>query len=276
MFFRKVGITYLHYLHPVKLYIEYFVKNLISICFKPLQLDPIQRQGVLEGIPKHIYMCCKDKKTVPSYVVSAWQVLNPHYKVHLYDDNECVDFLLSAYSLKHAEVFRAISDGPIKADFWRLCVLNHYGGVYTDIDIKPLVPIDSFLDPHCSFMTTLRKYEFLLNPHFIASVRNEEILSQSITKYISYHDTKTAYTYWSWSIIFIMQPIFNKICGFIVREGTYAIHGKMYQLITEDLSVFNLVFNRYAAFNSYRQKPVLKTRYDSYSESLHAFKPERI
>lgn len=38
-------------------------------------------------------------------------------------------------------LYNQIKVGAIKADFWRVCILYKYGGVYSDIDIKPVSSI---------------------------------------------------------------------------------------------------------------------------------------
>ena len=67
-------------------------------------------------------------------------------EIKFYDDNDCLNFLNQEYSQKHVDVFNFLADGPIKADFWRACILYKYGGVYADIDIEPLLPIKDIIE----------------------------------------------------------------------------------------------------------------------------------
>ena len=53
-----------------------------------------------------------------------------------------------------------------------LCILYIYGGVYSDIDIEPLVPIKDFLEKDVDFLTCDSVQYNYLNPHFIISVKN--------------------------------------------------------------------------------------------------------
>ena len=62
-------------------------------------------------------------------------------KSELYDNKMCEDFLLNNYSEEHKNIFNYIKHGPIKADFWRICIINKFGGLYVDSDIMPLKPL---------------------------------------------------------------------------------------------------------------------------------------
>lgn len=100
------------------------------------------------NVPRTIYMCCKDKNNIPNKVIENWKKLNPEYKIFLYDDNECIDYLKNnkLYGSDYAEFFEKIPYGPIKADLWRLCILYENGGVYSDIDVEPYRSIDEIID----------------------------------------------------------------------------------------------------------------------------------
>ena len=87
-------------------------------------------------IPKIIYMCHKVLDKIEIYSKN-WKNLNPEYEIKLYDDELCKKFLLDEYSQLHLDIFNFLKDGPIKADFWRICILNKYGGLYIDADIEP-------------------------------------------------------------------------------------------------------------------------------------------
>ena len=49
-------------------------------------------------IPKVIYQTYKDKN-VPPIVKERWLKLNPEYEYHLYDDNDCYNFLIKYYRI---------------------------------------------------------------------------------------------------------------------------------------------------------------------------------
>ena len=95
-------------------------------------------------IPKDIYMCYKDLQTIQKYSKN-WKKLNPDWKIKLYDDKRCRKFLLEKCGPLYLDIFDYVIDGPIKADFWRLCILNKFGGLYIDADIEPIKPLNTYI-----------------------------------------------------------------------------------------------------------------------------------
>ena len=154
------------------------------------------------SIPKVIYMC--DKTLIHIQIYSQnWKRLNPEYEIKLYDDKLCEEFLLNKFSQLHCDIFKFIPDGPIKADFWRICILYKYGGIYIDADNEPLVPINSYLED-VDFVTCSSFWDemnFNFNPNFIAAKKNDKILLSCINDYIKYYNNHLNYTYWGWSIM---------------------------------------------------------------------------
>ena len=129
--------------------------------------------------PKNIYICNKTKN-IPTYIINNWKKLNPDYNIIIYDDNDCINFLKKEYDQRYVDLFNKIKDGPIKADFWRICILYKYGGIYSDLDIKPIVPISKFLKKNINFLTCINNDKTGLNPHFIISKANNELLLKCI------------------------------------------------------------------------------------------------
>ena len=91
----------------------------------------------------------------PPAVLSAmahqWRTLNLRWGYRLYNDVECVAFLRRVCGSRAAAASKTLKRGAFKADLFRYCYLYSRGGVYVDIDAKPLQPLDAFLSPHESF-----------------------------------------------------------------------------------------------------------------------------
>ena len=130
-------------------------------------------------IPKVIYLTYKTKN-IPDYIIPNLQKLYPEYEIKLYDNMDCIDFLRKEYDETYVDIFNYIKDGPIKSDFWRVCVLNKYGGIYSDIDIDHRVAIDDILDKDVTFLTCVSNNPFSINPHFIVSTANNIVLQKCI------------------------------------------------------------------------------------------------
>lgn len=175
-------------------------------------------------IPKVIYQTYKDKN-VPPIIKERWLKLNPEYEYHLYDDNDCYNFLIKYYTKEHADFFKyKIKDGPIKSDFWRVCILYQFGGIYADIDIVPNVPINEFVDSDTTLYTCITDSKLdsnNLNPHFIATIPKNPLILDCINIYIR-EKINTEYSYLDWSITTILYNIItNFLNNYNLKEDKY-------------------------------------------------------
>jgi hypothetical protein len=229
--------------------------------------DEIQLQ-----IPKRIYICHKNINCL-TMTHNKWKKLNPNYEIYLFDDFMSEQFLLNQYSQLHYNVFKFIPDGPIKSDFWRLCILYKYGGIYVDADIHPLIPIDNYLIPTSDFVTCITKANRNFNPHFIAVKKKEHILQLCINEYIEmYNNKRHLYDYWKWSIVHIINKYLNTLRNpkistvvFKNKKFQFFIETTNYYLRSPSLHDYYCVFNNVRLFNS---------RYINYHPYEHQFKNE--
>ncbi len=166
----------------------------------------INMNNMNNNIPKKIFLCYKNKN-IPEETKKRWLNLNPDYEVFIYDNNDCIDFLRKYFTKEYVEIFNYLKDGPIKADFWRICILYIYGGVYCDIDVKPLVPIKDFMEDGVNFLTCASIAYEDLNPHIIICPPKHKILEDCINIYLQKYRNREAYAYWDWSIVNIMVKV---------------------------------------------------------------------
>ena len=167
-------------------------------------------------IPKNIYICFKHKR-LPPKVMANWKRLNPDYNVFLFDDKDCIRFLMQYYGPRFVHIFNSIPDGAIKSDFWRVCILYKLGGVYADADIEPLKPIKEFVNPGIHMLTCHSMWNpsrpstgpDTFNPHFIICEAGSPILRHCITSYLKLASSKTMYNYWLWSVTGVMAAAFR-------------------------------------------------------------------
>ena len=96
-------------------------------------------------IPKCIYLTYKNSN-IPNKFLQRWKDLNNDYEIKFYDDNDCFEFIRNNFGEDYSSYFSEIKIGPYKADFWRLCILYVNGGIYSDIDIVPHVPINKIIE----------------------------------------------------------------------------------------------------------------------------------
>ena len=218
----------------------------------------------MTNFPKVIYFCNKSLNSMEKYA-SNWKKINPEYEIKLYDDNLCEQFLLNEYGQLHLDIFRFITDGPIKADFWRVCILHKYGGIYSDIDNQPLVPIKDFLDDSVDFVTCSSYWVFNFNPNFIVSNKNNPILEKCINWYINKFLTKSPYSYWGWSVMQTFTDVLV-INNYNKNEGIYDYNNMKIQIIKECSGT-----NHYDAHNIYKNQRIFNNRYQSWDSNTHSF-----
>lgn len=212
----------------------------------------------MKKIPKIIYLTYKTKD-IPSNIIPTWQKLNPDYKVELYDDLDCINFLLDNYGQKYVDIFNYIEDGPIKSDFFRVCLLYKCGGIYSDIDIEPLVPINDFIEDNVDFVTCS-------NPQFICCKKNNDIIKSCVDKYVEKYDKKDKYSYWNWSILNILKPYIAEKIGKIKNESylTKDKNDNTYQIIKEVNPKNNKPFRRHNLYCEYNGKKIFRSKTNNY------------
>jgi len=207
--------------------------------------------------PKVIYFCNKTIGNNEIISSNNWKILNPDYEIKLYDDDLCQKFLLEEYSQLHSDIFNFIPDGPIKADFWRVCIINKYGGLYVDADINPIVSLSNYVEKNDDFVSCISMYfniyidEWQLNPHIILSDKNNYYLYDCMNKYIElYKNHKEEYNYWNWSICRIMKIPYIKQ----KKSQILLLNNQKYKFLIE--TDYNTC--------KYNDEIVLYNRYDEY------------
>ena len=219
-------------------------------------------------IPKNIFFCYKSKKNL-HYYIDNWSKLNPDYSIELFDDKECAQFLLEEYGEIHYAVFNYIPDGPIKADFWRVCILFKRGGFYSDIDNEPLVSIEDFLDNEADFLlcsSYWKREEYLFNPNFLMAKKGDLVLKKCIDWYTESFELHVVYDYWFWSIVRIMT-IHLKLNDFDSKDGVYMSGRTKVQVLREVKGL-----THYDDHNVYKKMRVLNNRYKDWDYKRHEFK----
>lgn len=69
--------------------------------------------------------------------VSAIKQNNPRFKYHLFDDDDCREFIQTNFDASVLDAYDRLIPGAYKADLWRYCILYKLGGIYLDIKYEP-------------------------------------------------------------------------------------------------------------------------------------------
>ena len=76
-----------------------------------------------------------------------WLERSPGWAYRLMDDAEAREFVQDCYGGEVARTYDAFPLGVMRADFWRVLILHHRGGLYTDTDTAPLAPPGEWVLP---------------------------------------------------------------------------------------------------------------------------------
>lgn len=91
-------------------------------------------------IPKKVYMTW-NTKLLPSKMneyVELMKTQNEDYEFHIYDDDDCIEFLKTNFPPIILQTYISLLPGAYKADLWRYAILFTYGGIYIDIKFVSL------------------------------------------------------------------------------------------------------------------------------------------
>jgi mannosyltransferase OCH1-like enzyme len=226
--------------------------------------------NTINKFPDVIYFCNKSIGENERNAVNNWKKLNPEYEIKLYDDEMCKAFLLEHFGKLHCDIFDFLKDGPIKADFWRVCILYIYGGIYSDIDNKPLVAIRDFVEPDvdfliCSSVANIPPLSFNFNPNLIMCCKGNEILKRSIDWYIQKYNAKIPYAYWDYSVVRSITDVLH-IDNYKKQDGIYYVDGMKIQILKEVYGA-----SVYDAHNIYKSVKIFYNRYENWNHSQHKF-----
>lgn len=89
-------------------------------------------------IPLNIFQTWYTTK-LPYYMqknVDKLRENNPQFKYHLYNDEECRDFIDKYFDDSVLNAYDKLVPGAYKADLWRYCVLYIHGGIYLDMKMR--------------------------------------------------------------------------------------------------------------------------------------------
>ena len=97
----------------------------------------LQQHLINQIIPLHVYQTWYTKNLPPIMHARREKLkqLNPAFTFHLYDDDDCSEFIKKHFTIQVVNAYNSLIPGAYKADLWRCCVLFVNGGIYMDIKL---------------------------------------------------------------------------------------------------------------------------------------------
>lgn len=97
-------------------------------------------------IPKIVHFTWKtqDPPGEMGRYYDGWKRLHPGWDIRLWTDASMREFVATDYP-ELLEIYDAYPRNIQRADSFRYMVLNRFGGIYSDLDVEPLLPVDELL-----------------------------------------------------------------------------------------------------------------------------------
>ncbi|KAK4232953.1 hypothetical protein C8A03DRAFT_19873 [Achaetomium macrosporum] len=116
------------------------------------RLPPASSEILIPRQIWQIFFAPPDVKTLDkgSTYASDWISMAPGYLYTLVGDEDAAAFVDSSFASSRPDVaatFHALKNPGQKSDFLRYLLLWHRGGTYSDMDTRPLVPVEDWLLP---------------------------------------------------------------------------------------------------------------------------------
>jgi mannosyltransferase OCH1-like enzyme len=77
------------------------------------------------NVPPHLIDCINNNKKIC-----------PNLEFVMFNEITARNYIKSHYSQQHLYTYDKLKPYAFKSDFWRLCTLNHEGGIYCDLKLK--------------------------------------------------------------------------------------------------------------------------------------------
>lgn len=89
-------------------------------------------------ISRYIFQTWETYELTPTLcaAASSWSVHNSEYDYFLFSDSARDALIGKEFGRRILDSYKCLKLGAAKADFWRLCIMYLFGGIYLDVDTK--------------------------------------------------------------------------------------------------------------------------------------------
>ena len=173
-------------------------------------------------LPKNLFQIFinYNKSIIPQKVRDNKKKYASDYKYHLLDDDSAIKFLKKEYGQLLVDTFNSIKNGAHRADLLRYCLLYRYGGVYADISLEFIKPLNKIFTKNNTLYTVKSIIPYVCCQGLIASPPCNEIFAELINHLISI-DKKLLDYYYNVSCEHFYKFIENKIGIKSIDSGNY-------------------------------------------------------
>jgi len=146
----------------------------------PLQANPLTKSKNTTKITKIFWQTnYSNRVSLPMYLNYLFnRLMSRDYEYRYASDEAILEFFEEFASQEEFEAYKKLNDGAAKADFWRLVVLYHIGGVYLDIDATFVWPLSKQIKSNESEIFLLNKQHY--TNYFMATEPKNEVYKRAI------------------------------------------------------------------------------------------------
>jgi len=158
----------------------------------PFQSDAIHKNDSHSKISKIFWQTnYTNSVSLPMYLNYLFnRYMSKEYEYRYASDEVILDFFQEHASKEELEAYKKLNDGAAKADFWRLVVLYHLGGVYLDIDATFVWPLSKQIHDDDKEIFLLNKEHY--TNYFMATEPKNPVYKRAIDIVVSnINDKKT-------------------------------------------------------------------------------------
>ena len=161
-----------------------------------------------QTIPRVLHQVWRDE-SVPVRVdpyIRSWARTNPSWQYKLWTHAAARELVASRFSHLLA-AYDALPSDAARSEYARYCIMSEHGGVYADLDVEILKPLDDLLDQHTLIVgyeplehsVVLHDADLVISSAVIASIPSHpfwlSVLTSSFTGSDVLYLTKTLDTY---------------------------------------------------------------------------------
>jgi len=103
---------------------------------------------LVNGMPKVIHQTWKDDNIPDAWKLSQnqWRILHPTWTYVFWTDSDIKAYIHHMHKDAWDALFEKLQYPIQRVDLFRYFVLHDFGGIYCDMDIVPVYPVDSYLE----------------------------------------------------------------------------------------------------------------------------------
>ncbi|MCH8465286.1 MAG: hypothetical protein LAT78_01745 [Roseinatronobacter sp.] len=127
---------------------------------------------------------------------ARWAQLHPGFAIHLFNTTSAADWLAQNYGPEMAARFARVTQPALRADLFRLCWIAREGGIFTDLDEYPRLPVTPWLDGAGAVLCIEQGFGTIAN-NFIAARAGHPVCALALAHVCAALDgTEAPYAWW--------------------------------------------------------------------------------